>query len=125
MRFISEISVVASLLFAVACHNPQPGADLVPLPAEMTFTGGYFQTDSVSFARGVADGRVVCELDTSSSNLSREGYGLEVRSDTGLAARHNVGLSPPERYIRLFLSPPSFFFTHEKERRGAGGSQAQ
>gem|GEM_PF-6553929 len=22
--------------------------------------------------------------------------------------------------IRLFLSPPSFFFTHEKERRGAG-----
>ena len=52
-------------------------------------------------------------------------YGLEVRSDTGLAARHNVGLSPPERYIRLFLSPPSFFFTHEKERRGAGGLQAQ
>lgn len=81
MRFISEISVVASLLFAVACHDPQPGADLVPLPAEMTFTGGYFQTDSVSFVRGVADGRVVCELDTSSPNLSREGYGLEVRSD--------------------------------------------
>ena len=26
---------------------------------------------------------------------------------------------------RLFLSPPSFFFTHEKERRGAGGSQPQ
>ena len=24
---------------------------------------------------------------------------------------------------RLFLSPPSFFFTHEKERGGAGGSQ--
>ena len=24
---------------------------------------------------------------------------------------------------RLFLSPPSFFFTHEKERWGAGGSQ--
>ena len=81
MRIISEISVAASLLFAVACHDPQPGADLVPLPAEMTFTGGYFQTDSVSFARGVADGRVVCELDASSPNLSREGYGLEVRSD--------------------------------------------
>ena len=98
MRIISEISVAASLLFAVACHDPQPGADLVPLPAEMTFTGGYFQTDSVSFARGVADGRVVCELDASSPNLSSEGYGLEVRSDTGLAARHNVGLPPPERY---------------------------
>ena len=26
---------------------------------------------------------------------------------------------------RLFLSPPSFFFTHEKERWGAGGSQAR
>ena len=31
----------------------------------------------------------------------------------------------PRRMVpsRLFLSPPSFFFTHEKERRGAGGSQ--
>ena len=31
----------------------------------------------------------------------------------------------PRRMVppRLFLSPPSFFFTHEKERWGAGGSQ--
>lgn len=79
--------------FAVACHDPQPGADLVPLPAEMTFTGGYFQTDSVSFARGVADGRVVCELDASSPNLSREGYGLEVRSDgIRITAADSAGL---------------------------------
>ncbi len=93
MRIISEISVAASLLFAVACHDPQPGADLVPLPAEMTFTGGYFQTDSVSFARGVADGRVVCELDASSPNLSREGYGLEVRSDgIRITAADSAGL---------------------------------
>ena len=83
MRIISEISVAASLLFAVACHDP----------AEMTFTGGYFQTDSVSFARGVADGRVVCELDASSPNLSREGYGLEVRSDgIRITAADSAGL---------------------------------
>ena len=33
----------------------------------------------------------------------------------------------PRRMVfpRLFLSPPSFFFTHEKERWGAGGSQAR
>ena len=33
------------------------------------------------------------------------------------ASPHRKGTS------RLFLSPPSFFFTHEKERWGAGGSQ--
>ena len=48
---------------------------------------------------------------------------VEARSDTALAASHNVGLPPPAGSIRLFLSPPSFFFTHEKERWGAGGSQ--
>ena len=35
------------------------------------------------------------------------------------ASPHRKGTS------RLFLSPPSFFFTHEKERWGAGGSQAR
>ena len=50
---------------------------------------------------------------------------VEARSDTALAASHNVGLPPPAGSIRLFLSPPSFFFTHEKERWGAGAAQVQ
>ena len=63
--------------------------------------------------------------DTGSKRFNFYCRGTEARSDTAPAASHNVGLPPPAGSIRLFLSPPSFFFTHEKERWGAGAAQVQ
>ena len=62
--------------------------------------------------------------DKDSKKISLLLWGTEASSDTGVAARQRVGLPPPDGSPRLFLSPPSFFFTHEKERRGAGATLA-
>ena len=40
---------------------------------------------------------------------------VEARSDTALAASHNVGLPPPAGSIRLFLSPPSITIKLDRE----------
>ena len=82
---------------------------------------------------GLAASRTGCRMiisgrtggDTSAKSFYFSPWRIEARSDTGVAARHNVGLPPPDGSIRLFLSPPSFFFVREKERRGAGATLAR
>ena len=68
--------------------------------------------------------------DTSAKSFYFSPWRIEARSDTGVAARHNVGLPPPDGSIRLFFLPRlSFSRTKKKDgvrewhrfNRDAGG----
>ena len=73
---------------------------------------------------GLAASRTGCRMiisgrtggDTSAKSFYFSPWRIEARSDTGVAARHNVGLPPPDGSIRLFFLPRlSFSRTKKKD----------
>lgn len=93
MKPIPAFFAVAVLFLGTACRGPAAGPILVPMPQEMTFTGGYFETDSARFVQQTGGGFVAGRVEASVPGIRPEGYRLKVtRRNIELTAADSAGL---------------------------------